>query len=388
MFYKCDGVVGHILFFTYFDGVCGLESKKINLNEGALDVSIQVIACVGFYILSALTNVMVLGAFTESWLMTYGWSRLELSQMYGYAMGLVAMTITCAGLILEKMGFRKSFVWAHLILGTSFVCISYLPNGHKFYFTVLLFVVQWVGQGFLLVACRSRLLTCVSAKGLWSGFQESLGTIMVSLLPFLTLHFIDAFGWHKVMRVEGLVFITVSLLSLILTFPQNKCGEKSGCAPWFLIKNIKFWLINIVVNLPVLLSSGFFFHLEAICHKWVIDITLLQFLWVPQVICIVCFQLVLGAISLNHSWSLRTLLAFICLTQLVWVIGLRALPSLLGQLLYVVGSGLGWGCFGVWINIVWERNFGSNFNSFCLSWAVFMGLLFNALGPLLFNFMI
>ncbi len=349
---------------------------------------VRAIACIAFYTLSALTNVMVLGAFTESWLDSFGWSRLELSQMYSCAMGLVAVTVVFAGIVFEKLGFRKSCFWSNLALGLSLMGISGLVGDHKFIFVALLFIMQWLGQGFLLVACRSQLISCVKAKGLWAGVQESLGTITVSLLPFLVLHCIRLFGWRSVMCVEGTCFIIAALMSLRAVEAQAPAVEKWDGAPWFLLKDGRFWCINLIVNLPILLSSGFFVHLEAFCQTGSIGLASLQILWIPQMFCIVGAHILWGLLSSLRTWRLRTLLIFIVSTQIAWLMGLVSLSSIFGKLLYVLGSGLGWGCFGVWINIIWERTFGSRYNSFCLSWAVFMGLLFNALGPLIFNFAI
>ena len=340
-----------------------------------------------FYVLSAFTNVMVLGAFTESWLQTFPWSRTGLSQIYCYATLLVALTVGFSGLCYEKLGFRKTCVYAHCGLGILCLCISFLPPQRPYActFTVLLFLLQWLGQGLLVIACRSTLISCLLPpyQGLGAGLQESLGTVAVSVFPFLLLKLNQQFAWQNVLRFESLLYFLAALISFFL--PNLLKPTKEPLYPfWAILRTKKFWIINSLINLPILLSSGFFFHIEALSRCWNISIPRLHDLLLPQIIGILCVHLLLGLWVAQKQWSLKAILTILALSQSLWYISLSHLSTPLGGTFYVLSNAIGWGCFGILINVTWKHLYGTAYSGFCLGWAVGLGFVFNALGPLLF----
>ncbi|MDR2396384.1 MAG: MFS transporter [Puniceicoccales bacterium] len=350
-------------------------------------------ACLSFYILSALTNVMVLGALTESWLQYFQWKREALSQIYCCATLCVAITAGFSGVCFEKLRLKKAYLYSSLCLGNILLLISFLPPGspNPLCFTLLLFSLQWLGQGLLVVACRTSLMACVprSRRGIFAGIQESLGTLAVSILPFIVLKMIYLFTWQTVLRIESFMYFFAALSSLaISSVPPNRFPKQRMHTPWFLLKTKKFWLVNGIINLPILLSSGYFFHLEALCHRWHIRMHQLQSLLIPQVLGIICVHLLLGIWVTRKSWKLTPLLVLLMGSQCMCYVGLLHLSIPLGKYAYVVGNALGWGFFGVLINISWEYLYGAPYRDFCLGWAVCLGFIFNALGPLLFSLIV
>jgi hypothetical protein len=230
-------------------------------------------------------------------------------------------------------------------------------------------------------------MACVprSRQGIFAGIQESLGTLAVSILPFMVLKMIYLFTWQTVLRIESLIYFLAALLSLTINgIPQNMLPKQRKHTPWFLLKTKKFWMVNGLINLPVLLSSGYFFHLEALCQHWHIRVHQLQSLLVPQVLGIICVHLLLGVWVARKSWKLTPLIVLLMGSQCMCYTGLLHLSTLWGIGSYVVGNALGWGFFGVLINVAWDYLYGATYRDFCLGWAVCLGFIFNALGPLLF----
>jgi hypothetical protein len=228
-----------------------------------------------------------------------------------------------------------------------------------------------------------------SRQGIFAGVQESLGILAVSTLPFMVLKMIHLFAWQTVLRMESLMYFFAALLSLIIKDVRKNIFPKQRMqTPWFLLKTKKFWMVNGLINLPILLSSGYFFHLEALCQRWHIRIYQLQFLLVPQVFGIICVHLLLGVWVARKAWKLTPLIVLLVGSQCMCYAGLLHLSSLWGIGLYVVGNALGWGFFGVLINVVWDYLYGATCRDFCMGWAVCLGFIFNALGPLLFSLIV
>ncbi|MDR0647580.1 MAG: MFS transporter [Puniceicoccales bacterium] len=343
--------------------------------------------------LSALTNIMVLGAFTESWLQYFQWTREALSQIYCYATLCVATTAGFSGVCFEKLRHKWAWCYSSLCLGTILLFISFLPPGNpnSLCFTLLLFALQWLGQGLLVVACRTSLMACVSRsrQGIFAGIQESLGTLAVSILPFMVLKMIHLFTWQTVLRMESFMYFFAALLSLTINrVPPTVLPKQRMHTPWFLLKTKKFWMVNGLINLPILLSSGYFFHLEALCQRWHIRLHQLQSLLIPQVLGIICVHLLLGVWVVRRAWKLTPLIVLLVGSQCMCYVGLLHLSISLGKYAYVIGNALGWGFFGVLINIVWDYLYGAPYRDFCLGWAVCLGFVFNALGPLLFSLIV
>jgi hypothetical protein len=235
-------------------------------------------------------------------------------------------------------------------------------------------------------------MACVprTQQGIFAGIQESLGILAVSILPFIILKIIHLFRWQTVLCLESLMYFWAALLSLVINriSPNMMPPKQRMCTPWFLLKTKKFWLVNGIINLPILLSSGYFFHLEALCQRWHIRIHQLQSLLMPQVLGIICVHLLLGIWVTRKSWKLTPLLILLMGSQCVCYAGLLHLSNPLGKYAYVVGNALGWGFFGVLVNIAWEYLYGAPYRDFCLGWAVCLGFIFNALGPLLFSLIV
>lgn len=330
---------------------------------------------------------MVLGAFTEPWLQSFPWTRNALSQIYCYATLLVALTVGFSGICYEHLGFRKTCICAHLGLAVlCFIMGTFTRQyPHAYLFTLLLFFLQWLGQGLLVVACRSTLLTCLSPtyQGLGAGLQESLGTVAVSVFPFLLLKLNQQFSWQNLLKIEAMLYALAALTSLFL--PRTRKPQKEITCPfWSLLKTKKFWFVNSLINLPILLNSGFFFHIEALTRCWNIPLTRLHTLLLPQILGIFCVHFILGLWVGKKQWSLKRVLFVLALSQILWYASLSHLSTRLGATLYVLSNAMGWGCFGILINVTWKHLYGTAYSGFCLGWAVGLGFVFNALGPLLF----
>ena len=74
------------------------------------------------------------------------------------------------------------------------------------------------------------------------------------------------------------------------------------------------------------------------------------------------------------------------LSQVFWLINLLFIRGNLFSYVYVLTGAIGWGCFGLLVNIAWKKFFDKNINleEICLRHSVSFGFLANAIGPLMF----
>ena len=320
------------------------------------------------YLLTVPTNVMCLGAFTEVWLANFQISRYQLAGLYLLSTVAVFFAMT----FLRYVGSTKK---AFLFLSVITLLLVLLPANSAVLF-LFFFFTQWLGQGCLVGQCRCRLFKVVqpSGYGCVVGFLEAMGTFAVFLCPFLLLFLIQRWSWQATLCLLALVYV---LVAFMFELPQgaNAIGSRT------VYKDVKFWLANFIIYLPVILISGLFFHLEGICKAY--DISLQVWERVSQ---IQAPGIVVGQIFFGYLWRKRfgiVALFFIMLvaSQVAWVLNLMHFN---GTICVVCGI-IGWSLFGVLVNAFWSylyRKQPSRIDE-SINASVGFGFLANAIGPIL-----
>lgn len=320
------------------------------------------------YLLTVPTNVMCLGAFTEVWLNDFCISRIQLACLYLWATVMVFVVM-----LFNKHVFstKKAF----LLLSFVSFALTVLPyvKGMLFLF---FFMSQWLGQGCLVGQCRCRLFTIIqpSRYGCVIGLLEALGTCAVFLCPFLGLLSIHQWGWQATLYLLALIYFCAAFTFKV---PQ-KTSEVNVCE---IYKDVKFWIANFIIYLPVILVSGLFFHLEGICECY--NISLQTWAYVSQVQApgIVVGQVLFGCFWRKSTKSSIGLLFVLIVSQTVWVVNLFNFHFTI----CVVCGILGWSLFGVLVNTFWGYLYRSQtmFIDESIKASVGFGFLANALGPIL-----
>ena len=320
------------------------------------------------YLLTVPTNVMCLGAFTEDWLKNFGILRYQLACLYLLSTVAVFFAMT----FFRYVGSMKK---AFLLLSLITLLLPLLPK-HSSMLFLFFFFSQWLGQGCLVGQCRSRLFTVVqpSRYGCSVGFLEAMGTCAVFLCPFLLLFLIHCWNWKTTLFLLSLIY---GLAAYLFKMPQGTNRVLSHNV----YKDVKFWLANFIIYLPIILISGLFFHLEGICKLYDIPI---QF-W-ERVSQIQIPGIILGQIFFGYLWRNRiemVLLFFITLvvSQAVWTLNLLHF----NLVVCVVCGTIGWSLFGVLVNAFWGFLYRKQplVIDESIRASVGFGFLANAMGPIL-----
>ena len=124
------------------------------------------------YGLTSPTNVMCLGAFTESWLKSAQLTRLDLANSYLLATICVFFILQAQKYLEKSINLKTSFSY----LGISFIILSLSNSLSMLSLFFFFFFVQWLGQGLIVEECRvllsnttQRYILAVGAKVLRTG---------------------------------------------------------------------------------------------------------------------------------------------------------------------------------------------------------------------------
>ena len=320
------------------------------------------------YIATVPTNVIALGGFTEVWLKDFQIARQTLTYLY-----LLSTCFVFALLIMIKV--RYSLKTTLFTLGACCLLpVSYASTVTLFLAFVLL---QWLGQGWLVEACRTLLLQ-ISSKtsyGISVGFMEAVGTIAVFLCPFLFLFLLQMITWKIIFISLGMFYCFIGVI--IAPYSHR---EKPLCFSNFF--DGKFLLSNSLIYLPVVLASGFFFHIEACSKIFNLPIDLLESCALKQGLGIVILQIILGCFWRNSQRMAHTFLAILLVSQIIWLFNLFTFNTTV----YLASTILGWSLFGVLINTFWQYLYAKkpSLNEQKLKASVAFGFLANAVGPVVF----
>jgi len=330
------------------------------------------------YGLTAPTNVMCLGAFTESWLKDAQLTRLDLANSYLLATICVFFVLQGQKYFEKLINLKTCFKY----LGISCIILSlsnFLSMLSLFFF---FFFVQWLGQGLIVEECRVLLSNTAQHYSLAAGFLEAWGTFLVYVIPFGFLYILKGHTWQFSLISLGIIYITISFVLKQKSSaipPINKLFGKIWTHKGFLIANI-------IIYLPVLLTSGFFFHLEAFIEHYQLSTQQLEICILPQILASIALQIVLGFFVKNNPKRLMGIFSLLFISQVIWFVNLLFVRGHLFCLLYVLTGAIGWGCFGLLVNIAWKFLFNKDctWTEACLRNSVNFGFLANAAGPLVF----
>ena len=317
------------------------------------------------YLVTVPTNVISLGAFTEPLLKDFQISRQTLSLLYLSSTLIVFLLLF---LIKTRCSLKKILI----TIGIFYQLPVFIPSSTTLIFSII--VLQWLGQGWLVELCRILLLhpSIKIPYGTAVGLLEATGTIAIFLCPFFFLFLLKTFTWKTIFIFLGILYI--GLASLIPSYTYT-----TEHLPILNIFDWKFLISNLLIYTPVILASGFFFHLEACCRVFHLSIDILNNCAWQQGIGIVIFQILFGRLWKCNGLTAYIFLALLLTSQIFWFFNLFTFSPTT----YLITTILGWSFFGILINAFWQFLYPKNPEQ-KLQASVGLGFLANAIGPLLF----
>ncbi len=371
---------------------------RLNFEKGAAGI---LLASVLSYLGTAFTNVVGIGVFTESFIVDLKLSRTTVSSIYFLSTCIVGLLANLSGMMYTKVGFRRSLVYGNILLMFGFFYLSLLPSLTSSHFTAQMLLVlgfvflQWVGQGWLVATCRSSVVKKFEGRyqNLMVAIQESAGTIVCAAVPMVLLWLIKNIGWRHACYALCATYVILATIAHFCIRPfstenefQNLLKKKAtkNKGWWRLLKNPEIWVCNFAITLPILTNSGFYFHLESIAQE-----LNMPSISVAQKVFLMAFVIV--SLSLISSMSIsrikvKTLMLYLVLDQMLYVLSFSQLNNRFGAISYIVLGGIGWALFGFLMNTAWSRLYGLEHLNVAISLSLSFSLLLNAFGPVLFAF--
>ncbi len=327
------------------------------------------------YGLTAPTNVMCLGAFTEFWLCNSQLTRLDLTNVYLLSTICVFFILQMQKVFFKGINLKLCFS----ILSIVFIVFSLCNDATVLSFFLFFFFSQWIGQGLIVEECRVLLAYSVKRHGLAAGGLESLGMLLVYLIPFIFLWLLKEYSWQILLFALGLTYAFIA-------FGLKNKSEKvvANVQSFKMWSDVRFLIMNSIIYLPVLFTSGFFFHLEAFIDYYQLSLVQLELCAFPQMFMSILFQLLMGFLMKSERKYLTSMYCLLFISQVFWLINLLFIHGDLFYYIYILMGSIGWGCFGLLVNIAWKNFFDRNINceEICLRNSVSFGFLANAIGPL------
>lgn len=341
--------------------------------------------------------------------------RFSLAYMLGtVTAGLVA---PYAGRLVDRFGARLVGCVSYLSLGLVLLYTGLIdriyragfplidPSAYAFFLVFTAFAgIRLIGVGFAMTTCRSMVFKWFEGR---RGMAAALNGVVLSLsfssAPLLLNGFVVDFGWQQTWLGLGAFFILVFVPLAWIFFRDSPeaCGvevEQGSHRQQSLktripivreytgpeaIRTYAFWVFAAALALNALIGTGSAFHMLAIGEQAGLTRSAAVGIFLPAALFHVATTTLFGLMAerVRMKYGLLLMIA----AQLLSLYGLANLGAPFWKWLYIIGSGVGWGCFGILINIPWPRFFGRRHLGAINGWVTGATVVTSALGPYLFG---
>jgi len=337
-----------------------------------------------------------------------------------YMIGTVAAGLSApfAGRLIDRYGSRFIAGIAFVALGLVLVYMGLVDRLHAFLaggrqlpwlaFVLVTFAfggMRLAGVGFALTACRSMVFRWFEGRRGWAaGVNGVLLAIAFSSAPTLFNGLSDSLGWRGTWIALGLFFVFGMTLLAYVFFRDSPeaCGvavETGGADKHEELKTRVpvardftgreavrtgvFWIIAAGLALNALIGTGISFHIVALGAEHGIPPDRAVLLFPPIALFHISTTLALGAIA--DKIRIKFALMLMVVGQSLALIGAARLDDPFFRWMYIGGSGVGWGAFGILLNLPWPRFFGRRYLGSINGWVTSVTLVMSAMGPYVFG---
>lgn len=344
-------------------------------------------------------------------------SRADFSLAYTFGTIAAGLAAPFAGRLIDHYGARLMGCLSFFTLGLILIYTGSLDHIHVWTGSGELFAwlpfsmvfvafagIRLAGVSFAMTTCRSMVFRWFEGR---RGWAAAVNGVMLSLsfssAPLLLNGLIVRLDWQMTWITIGLIFMTVMTGVAYVFFRDSPeaCGVEVEQAPKKkddpqpripvlrnftapeAVRTRAFWIFAFGLALNALIGTGISFHIVAIAAADGLDRSAAVAIFLPIAIFHVTTTLSLGAIS--EKIKLKFALMLMIAAQTAALIGIANVGSPLWMWVHIVGSGVGWGCFGVLINLPWPRFFGRKHLGAINGWVTGVTVITSALGPYVFG---
>ena len=344
-------------------------------------------------------------------------SRDDFSLAYTFGTITAGLAAPFAGKLIDRYGARLMGCLSFFTLGLVLIYTGSLDRIHVWtgsgeLFAWLPFALVFVafagirlaGVSFAMTTCRSMVFPLVRGTARVGGRREWGG-------PFVELFFrtpvaqrldcapgladdldnprSDFYDGHD---GSGLRLLSRQPRSLWRRSGKGPKKERGSRARIPVIRNFTapeavrtraFWIFAFGLALNALIGTGISFHIVAIAAGDGLSRPEAVAIFLPIAIFHVGTTFLLGAIS--EKIKLKFALMLMIGAQTMALIGIANVGDPMWRWMHIVGSGVGWGSFGVLINLPWARFFGREHLGAINGWVTGVTVITSALGPYFFG---
>lgn len=344
-------------------------------------------------------------------------SRADFSLAYAFGTIAAGLAAPFAGKLVDRWGARVMGCLSFFTLGFILVYTGSLDHIHAWtgrgeIFAWMPFALVFVafagirlaGVSFAMTTCRSMVFRWFEGRRGWAAAVNGVVlSLSFSSAPLLLNGLIVRLDWQMTWIVIGLIFMTVMTGVAYVFFRDSPeaCGVEVEQAPKKkndprpripvlrnftaseAVRTRAFWIFALGLALNALIGTGISFHIVAIAAGDGLARPEAVAIFLPIAIFHVATTLSLGAIS--EKIKLKFALMLMIGAQAVALIGIANVGAPIWRWMHIVGSGVGWGCFGVLINLPWARFFGREHLGAINGWVTGVTVITSALGPYVFG---
>lgn len=344
-------------------------------------------------------------------------SRADFSLAYTFGTITAGLAAPYAGKLVDRFGARLMGCLSFFTLGLILVYTGFLDHIHIWtgsgaVFAWLPFALVFVafagirlaGVSFAMTTCRSMVFRWFEGRRGWAAAVNGVVlSLSFSSAPLLLNGLIVRLDWQMTWITLGLIFMTVMTAVAYIFFRDSPeaCGVEVEQAPIKkddprpripvlqnftapeAVRTRAFWIFALGLALNALIGTGISFHIVAIAAGDGLARSEAVAIFLPIAIFHVGTTLSLGAVS--EKIKLKFALMLMIGAQSVALIGIANIGDPVWRWMHIVGSGVGWGCFGVLINLPWARFFGRKHLGAINGWVTGVTVITSALGPYFFG---
>ena len=316
-----------------------------------------------------------------------GVSRSALTASFLLGTVLSGFLMSGAGRWIDRFGSRAMVSAGLLALGAALAAFSLLdriahlgaalPGGTEVFGLVLLgfgfLVLRVLGIGLIMNGCRTMIFRWfTSRRGLAASISGSAMSLLFSVSPLVLNQLILLVGWRGSFVLVGLTAATVFLILVRVFFHDSPeaagvvADPEPGAPEGMKLQDMTapearatpaFWIFSLGLAMNALAGTGTSMNIVSIG----VDLGGLGkeqslALFLPSSLFNIVTIFLLGAIC--ERIRMRWIHCFMMICQAAAMVGLLHLDSTAGQWLFISGSGMAWGAFGILLNVPWPRFFG------------------------------
>ena len=264
--------------------------------------------------------------------------------------------------------------------------------------------IRLAGVSFAMTTCRSMVFRWFEGRRGWAAAINGVAlSLSFSSAPILLNGLIGVLDWQRTWLALGCLFL-FGMSTLAYVFfrdsPEScgvaveRGGEGGGGVRTRLpvvrdftsreaLGTTAFWIFAAGLALNALIGTGISFHLLALAEAKGLARAEAVRVFLPIAIFHIGTTLTLGVVA--ERVRLKYVLILMVLGQTLGLLGVANLGDPFWRWIYIVGSGVGWGCFGVLINLPWPRFFGRRHLGAINGWVTGATVITSALGPYVFG---